>query len=160
MSVNAALDPSGVETFRENQQRARAGRAAFAHSPDSAFVRAMQGAISQYLKARDQGVNQEDGIRGIEEELRACWPKSVSKFVPECDACDDTGYRELTCWDRQQCGRKVCAANPERQHLYMVPCDCAKGGRMRERVKHTDDGIAAAARTPKRKSGGWRQAGQ
>lgn len=153
-----AADRAFVE-LAEAKKAARASRRAFAQSPISAFVRKMRAVITEYLKARLAGVSREDGIRGIEEELRGAWPKSVSKFRPNCDACDDTGYVEHTCWDQQRCGRRVCAANPERQHLYVEPCHCPNGDRMRAKVATTDDAIAAAGRTQKRKTRGWRQVG-
>lgn len=142
------------------RQKARDGRRAFAASVDSIFVKAMKAAMSLYLRARRDGVSQEDGIRGLEEEIRAVWPKSVSKFAPTCGSCDDTGWTEHTCWERHRCGRKVCADNPERQHLFVEPCGCAAGDRMRKRVRTTDDQIAAAGRVQKRKQGKWNQVGQ
>jgi hypothetical protein len=134
-------------------KEARKGRKAFAASPLSAFVRTMRKVITQYLGARASGVSQEDGIRGIEEELRAAWPKSVSKFVPDCNACDDTGWEEKTCWDQQRCGRRTCADNPARLHLYVVPCRCMKGDRFRPRVWQPEDQIAAVGKTQKAKRG-------
>lgn len=132
---------------------ARASRRAFASSPVSAFVRKMRDVIALFLRAREEGVSREDGIRGIEEELRAAWPKTVSKFKPACDECDDTGWREMVCWDRQRCGRKLCAANPERQHAYVVACECAAGDRMRRRQRTTDDDLAAVGKTAKKRGG-------
>lgn len=131
----------------------RHGRWAFLRSPLSAFVKTMQEAMRQYLAAREQGVSREDGIRGIKEELRGAWPKSVSKFTPTCHDCDDTGWRELVCWERQRCGREVCAKNPERQHAYVVPCDCERGDRKRKRTITTDDQLAAVGKTQPKKRG-------
>lgn len=160
MSVNPRTDPQGAAEFQAGKAAARASRQAFRQSPDSKFVRTMQAAISQYLTARTQGVSREDGIRGLEEELRGAWPKSVSKFKPGCDACEDTGWAEHTCWDQHRCGRRVCANNPDRQHLYVEPCHCPKGDAKRARVPVMEDAMAAAGRTQrKRKPGGWRQAG-
>ncbi len=158
VSVNPSTDPNGAAEFNAAKRAARETRRAFALSPVSAFVRVMQGAIRQYLEARAQGVEVEHGIAGLEAELRGAWPKSVSKFKPLCDACEDTGYRELVCWDRQRCGREVCAKNPDRQHPYVVPCDCAKGDRMRRRIKSTDDALAAIGKTQKKR--GFSRMGQ
>ncbi len=133
----------------EAKRAVRASRRAFARSSVSVFVRTMWDAIAQYLEARSQGVSREHGVKGLEEELRGAWPKSVSKFTVNCDACDDTGWREMTCWDRHQCGRETCAANPEKQHLYVVICDCGKGDRFRKRKFTDDDQIAAVGRTQK-----------
>ncbi len=133
-------------------KEARKARRAFASSPVSTFVRKMRDVIALYLRARSEGVSREDGIRGVEEELRAAWPKSVSKFKPACDECDDTGWREMVCWDRQRCGRKVCAANPEKQHGYVVPCECPSGDRMRSRTRSTDDALVSVGKTQKKRS--------
>lgn len=153
-----AIDRAATE-LAEARKAARAIRRDFARSPESAFVRVMKGVITQYLQARKDGVSRDDGIRGIEEELRAAWPKSVSKFAPNCQACEDTGWMERTCWDQQRCSRKLCIDNPERQHLYVVPCHCAKGDRFRPRQFTPEDAIAVASRTKKKKPGGWRQVG-
>ncbi len=147
-----AIDRAKAE-LREMQRAARKTRRAFVASPDSAFVQAMQAVISQYLAARAAGVSREDGIRGIEMELRSVWPKSVSKFRPDCDNCDDTGYVDHVCWDQHRCGRDVCAKNPERQHPYVEACHCAKGDKKRARVSTPDDAILAAGRTAKKKRG-------
>jgi hypothetical protein len=153
VSVNPVTDPQGAAAAQAERAHARSVRREFLTSPVSAFVRAMKGAITQYLAAREQGVSRQDGIRGLEEELRGAWPKSVSKFKPACDACDDTGYREWTCWDQQRCGREVCAKNPERTHLYVVPCDCAKGDRFRPKTFTPDDQLASVGRTHKKRGG-------
>jgi hypothetical protein len=158
MSDQATIDRA-TEAFYAAKRAARAGRKAFALSPDAGFVRTMQGAIAQYLEARGQGVSRDDAVKGLELELRGCWPKAVSKFLPVCGHCEDTGWMEHTCWDQHRCGREVCAKNAERQHLYVEPCVCANGDRMRKKVHSTEDAMAAAGRTKKRKSGGWRQAG-
>src|SRR5688572_4981842 len=151
MSVNPYTDPAGAAAFKAEQKAIRANRRAAA--PDTGFVRTMKSVMTQYLKARADGVSREDGIRGIAEELRAAWPKSVSKFDVDCQACDDTGYVEMTCWDQQRCGRKWCAGNAESEHRYVVPCHCAKGERKvkRERVFTPEDAIAAQARTKKKR---------
>lgn len=153
MSVNATSDPAGAAAYREAQQAVRAGRRAFASSVDSTFVKTMKAAINQYLQARLQNVTREDGIRGIEEELRAAWPKSVSKFKPACDSCDDTGYIDRVCWDRHRCEREVCANNPERQHNYVEICHCPKGDLKRKKQYQAEDAIAAAGRIAKKKRG-------
>lgn len=145
-------DAAYVE-LAEARKAVRAARRAFRSSPDSAFVKTMRGVMEQYLKARSEGVSREDGIRGIEAELRAAWPKSVSKFRPECDACDDLGWVERVCWDQHRCGRKVCAVNPERQHAYVEICHCPKGDRFRPKAWTPDDQIAAVGKTQRKKSG-------
>jgi hypothetical protein len=147
------------EEFVAMRKAAREKRKAFTASVYSVFERTMRRVMKQYLEARGQGVSREDGIKGIELELRAVWPKSVSKFNPACGSCDDTGWTEHTCWERHRCGREVCAKNPERQHLYVEPCGCAAGDRMRKRVRTVEDSIAAAGRTQKRKAGNWKQVG-
>ncbi len=147
------MTDTSSDEFYAARKAAREARRAFASSTDSGFVRTMQGAIRQYITMREQGVSREDGIKGLEAELRDAWPKSVSKFKPACDGCEDTGWREMTCWDRLQCGREVCAKNPGRQHTYAVACDCPKGDRLRARVRSSEDEIAAIGRTPRKKRG-------
>jgi hypothetical protein len=144
--------------FYAAKRAARETRRAFASSGASPFVAVMQGVIGQYLQARLDGVSREDGIRGIDAELRGAWPKSVSKFKPACDACDDTGYQEHTCWESQRCGREVCAKNPDRQHLYVEPCHCPKGDRFRPKFRSSDDDLASVGRM-KKKTRGWRGIG-
>lgn len=156
MSDQPAIDRATQE-FYAAKKAVRANRRAFATSSDSAFIKAMQSAIAQYLQARAQGVSRDDGIAGLEEELRGCWPKSVSKFKPDCSVCEDTGWVEHMCWDQHRCGRLTCAKNPERQHLYVAPCGCTAGERMRARVREVD-GAAAAGRA-KRKPRKWQQIG-
>jgi hypothetical protein len=138
--------------FYAAKKAARAQRAAFRQSPDAGFVRTMQGAITQYLAARADGVSRDDAVRGLDEELRGAWPKSVSKFNPNCDACADTGWREVLCWDSHRCGRETCAKNPERQHFYVVICDCPKGDRFRKQEANHEDAIARAGRMPKKRT--------
>ncbi len=153
MSVNAALDPAGAQAYRDAQKAVRENRRAFAKSPASGFVKAMQHAIQQYLDARSQGVAREDACKGLEMELREAWPKSVSKFKPACDSCDDTGYVDHVCWDQHRCGREVCARNPDRQHAYVEICHCPKGDMKRPRQRGSDDAISGAGRTAKKKRG-------
>lgn len=135
------------------RKEARAARRQFARSSLGAFARAMLAAFGEYEQARRDGVSREDGCRGLEAVLRDAWPKRPSKFAPKCDACDDTGYREMTCWDRHRCYREECAMNPERQHPYVVPCDCAAGDRMRPRYRSGDDDLAAVGKTQKKRRG-------
>ncbi len=87
MSDQDTIDRARME-FYDARKAARASRKAFTESPNSAFVLAMQSTISQYLQARDAGVSREDGLRGVELELRGAWPKTVSKFAPACIACE------------------------------------------------------------------------
>jgi hypothetical protein len=114
----------------------------------------MEYALALYLKARGEGVSREDGIRGLEEELRAAWPKGVSKFKPACEDCEDTGFIDRVCWERMRCGREVCAKNPDRQHGYVDICHCPNGEKKRGRRAFTpDDAITAAGRTQKKRGG-------
>ena len=155
MSDTTTIERAAVE-LTEMRKAARAGRKAFAaiYTP---FVRAMRKALSLYLQARKDGLSREDAEKGLELEIRAAWPKGVSKFAPQCSSCEDTGWTEYTCWDQRRCGRETCARNPERQHLYVEPCGCANGDRMRKKIRTTEDAIAAAGRSKKR--GGFRQVG-
>jgi len=136
----------------------RANRRAFAQT-HSAFVKAMWSAMAQYSQAIQQGMGRDVAARGLEEEIRGVWPKSVSKFKPACDSCDDTGYIDRVCWDRHRCSREVCQRNPERQHNYVEICHCPKGDAKRPKMFHQDDGIASAARAGKKKPRGFTRFG-
>lgn len=152
MSDDIPMD-RGTQEFYESRAAARASRKAFAASPDSAFVKAMQSAISQYLQARDNGVTVEAGIAGIEEELRGAWPKSVSKFAPTCIACADTGWVEYECaHGGRRCGRPICAEVRERRHNYVERCGCDKGRRMEPKPRGSDDISTAAGRTHRKRN--------
>lgn len=152
-------DAAYVE-LAEAKKAARASRRAFSKTIDSAFVRTMKGVMVEYLKARAGGVSREDGLRGIEEELRSAWPKGVSKFQPSCDACADTGYVDHVCWDQHRCGRETCQLRPESQHGYVTVCHCLKGDRFRRKVRAAEDEIAAAVKTQRKKRGGFTRMGQ
>lgn len=143
-------DAAFVE-LADAKRAVKASRRAFATTPASRFVKAMWQAMALYLGARRDGVSREDAARGLEEELRAAWPKSVSKFAPACGDCEDTGYVEHICWERHRCGRRTCAENPERQHAFVEPCICAKGQKFTAKVRHVSDAIAAAGRTQKKR---------
>lgn len=158
MSDLTTIDRAATE-LTEMRRSARAGRKAFQASPLSVFERTMRAAMGLYLKAIKDGMSREDAARGLEEEVRGAWMKPTSKFAPDCGSCDDTGWVEHACWDGHRCGRETCARNPERQHLYVEPCGCVKGDRMRAKVRSTEDAIAAAGRTTKRKAGNWKQVG-
>jgi hypothetical protein len=136
----------------------RASRRAFAQT-HSVFVKAMWSAMAQYSQAIQQGVSREDAAKGLEEEIRGAWPKSVSKFKPACDSCDDTGYIDRVCWDRHRCQREVCAHNPERQHSYVEICHCPKGDLKRPKQHTPDDAFSGAGRTGKKKPRGFTRFG-
>lgn len=148
-----STEDTARDEFYAARKAARDIRRSFAYSVLSAFVGTMQGVMRQYLTARTEGVSRDDAAKGLEAELRAAWPKSVSKFKAACDACDDTGWREMACWDGHRCGREVCAKNPERQHLYVVICDCPKGDRFRAKAYTTDDQLTTVGKTAKKRSG-------
>lgn len=145
-------DAAYVE-LAEAKKAVRASRRAFARSPEGAFARAMRDAMGEYHKARAAGVSRDDAVKGLEHVLREVWPNQPSKFGPACDACEDTGYVEHTCWDQHRCGRQRCARNPELQHAYVTPCHCAKGDLKRTRVRGVEDQIAAAVKTAKKRGG-------
>ncbi len=159
MSDVTSIERAAVE-LAEMRKTARAGRKAFA-AVFSPFVRAMRKAIKLFLDARADGVSREDAEKGLELELREAWPKSVSKFAPDCGSCDDTGWTEHLCWADRRCGRKWCAAAlSSSQHLYVEPCGCAAGDRMRKKIQTTDDGIAAAGRMVKKRAGSFSRVGR
>ena len=123
------------------QRAVKASRQAFQASPDSAFVKAMRGAMDDYSKMREQGVKRDDAVKGIEAVLRANWPHAPSRFPSTCDACEDTGWREHRCTHGHRCGRSVCAHMHPAQTAYVPPCDCHKGDGLRPRVATPDDNI-------------------
>ena len=151
-------DDAYVE-LAEAKKAVKASRRAFTKSTDSVFVKAMKAVMSQYLQARAQGVSRDDGIKGIEAELRDAWPNAVSKFGLDCQACDDTGFVEHTCWHEQRCGRRVCALNPEYQHAYVTFCHCPKGDRKRPKQRAPEDDLASVGKTAKKRGGFTRMGG-
>jgi hypothetical protein len=128
---------------------------------DGPFVKAMRSAMDDYLKMRAAGVSKEDACRGLEAVLRDVWPFKQTQYPATCEVCSDTGFRELTCWSEQRCGRKWCAhQHPSFEHNMVVPCDCAGGDKHRARVRQVDDEIAAVGRSRRRKAGGWTPVGR
>jgi hypothetical protein len=151
-------DAAFVE-LAEAKKAVRASRRAFASTVASKFVKAMQHAFGLYREARKQGTSRDEAAVGLEQALRAAWPKAPSRFARDCDACEDTGWVEHFCWHEQRCGRKSCSENPERQHAYVTACHCVKGDRFRPKVFNPEDAIAATARTQRKKRGGFTRMG-
>jgi hypothetical protein len=117
----------------------------------TAFVRKMQTVMDDYLAARAAGLSRMDAVRGIEAELRSVWPHRQTKFGPQCDACEDIGWREQTCWADHRCGRASCAnGHPGYEHLYVVACECPKGDVRAGRGMATPDAVADAMRTTRK----------
>lgn len=152
-------DAAQIE-LAEAKREIRRSRRAFARSALGTFARAMEDAFPEYERMRREGVSREDACLGLEAIVRAHWPKQTSKFTPSCQNCEDTGYREMRCWDRQQCGREKCARNPQEEHNYVVPCECAAGDRMRRKFRGPDDDLASVGRMAKKKRGGFSRMGQ
>lgn len=123
----------------------------------TAFVRKMQKVMDDYREARAAGMSRADAVKGIEAELRSVWPHRPSKFGPACDACEDTGWREVVCWSDLRCGRESCAkGHPGFEHTYVMACDCAKGDRRAGRLAmDTPDAVADAMRVRKPKRSGF-----
>lgn len=136
----------------ESLQRAvQSSRKAFTSTKLSAFAQQGFDCIDQYLVMRKEGVSREDAVKGIEAVLRAIWPKATTKFYV-CEACGGTGWRLMSCWDGQRCGRELCIRrHPAWEHSYVVPCDCTAGDRFRPRAAAPEDELAAVGKTPKRK---------
>ena len=144
------LNPLPAETRAEAAVKRKAQRAfAAVYSP---FVRAMWAAMASYDKARAEGMERADAERGIEAVLRSEWPTSTTKFPPQCDACDDTGYVEHICRPYVRCQRDKCSTKGEDwQHRYVVPCHCPKGDRFRQKVNTPEDALASAGNVSKSK---------
>jgi hypothetical protein len=156
--MTADLEP----TPQELRQQAKAGRRAFASSPLSRFVRKMREVITDYLKARESGVSREDAVKGIEEVLRAEWPKRLSKFET-CAGCDDSGWRLTECVHGMRCNRYRCGiAESSWYHEYVVPCECQKGDKFRRSgmvpQRSPDDDLSSVGKTKKR--GGFARLGR
>lgn len=140
------LNPLPKEQQAEKRAAIRA-RKAFAEV-FSPFVKAMREAVSEYLHFRSKGVSREDGIKGIEAVLRDVWPKRVSKFSAQCDACDDTGFEPHTCQPYARCGSKFCERKgDEHQHTFVRFCQCEKGQAFARNNARKRSGEAALAET-------------
>jgi len=116
----------------------------------SPFVRAMRECMTAYLEARQQGVERADAAKGIELALRDLWPKPTTKFGPQCQACDDTGYQEHVCRPYRRCERPRCHAKGEDwQHTYVTPCDCARGLRCTPKSITAESAAASVGKVSK-----------
>lgn len=162
-AVDPVLDESEVLDPDALRRSASAARKAFAASPLSRFVRKMREVMRDYLKARSEGVSREDAVKGIEEVLRAEWPKRPSQFKT-CDGCDNTGWRLTECSHRMRCNRYNCGiAEPSWAHDYVVPCECPKGDPFRRsgqpKYIAPDDDLTSAGKTRGKKSRGFTRFG-
>lgn len=139
-------DTSDLHTL---QRSARAARQAFAGT-FGPFVRSMRRAMDDFRQAREAGMSQADAERGLEAVLRDSWEKPATKFPPLCDACDDVGWREMTCWSAQRCGRKICTdMRDDWGHFYVESCGCVAGDKLRKKTRTYDEGLAAVGRRKK-----------
>lgn len=85
----------------------------------------------------EQGVPFAERVRGLEQTLRAAWPKGREwKYV--CQDCEDLGWIFRTCEPYAPCGRpfRLPGAREEERtgrgqcqpgHRYCEPCFCPKG---------------------------------
>lgn len=138
--------------------QAAASRRAFAESPMSRFEQKMREVMREYLAARAQGVSREDAVKGIEEVLRAEWPRRTSKFLT-CAGCDGTGWHLTVCTHDVRCQRQTCQEkHPAWEHTFVVPCECDKGDPFRPRLVQPDD-LGDVAKTRKRRQGSWTRFG-
>lgn len=151
------------ELRREHDQlraQARQQRREFATSNAGRVAREINGAVIEYLQMRAQGVSFEDGCKGLEEILRSSGLFRLTKFLPACDTCGDTGWRYRYCTHQHRCRRRSCEdSHPAQEHLYVEPCSCEKGEQRQKRVMELDDEIAAASRVAKRKRTGFSRFG-
>jgi hypothetical protein len=142
------LNPLPAED-RLARRKATTARTVTARSP---FVKAMIEAQAEYLSMRDQGVSQEDAIKGLEHVLREVWPKHPTKF-PVCEDCDGTGWADRQCRQYMRCERERCHEKGDSwQHRYIVPCDCPRGDRFRPHASNPDEGFDHVGKSPKPKS--------
>lgn len=115
------------------------------------FVRTMRQAMDAYRQARAEGVERDDAIKGLEHVIRETWPKPATKFPPQCDLCEDTGYQEHVCRQYARCERRTCNQKGEAwQHLFVRPCECAKGVRFEPTSRPVAD-LAAVGRVAKKR---------
>lgn len=150
--------PEEVRTEKRAKLKARKEFAqVFSH-----FVKTMRATMTDYLHFRSKGVTREDGITGIEHVLREVWPKSVSKFSAECDACDDTGFQEDICRPYARCGGKYCERKgEEHQHRFVRFCFCPKGEQFRRsdsRKHQPEEAVMQIGKTSKPKKS-WQRLG-
>jgi len=154
MTTKAApVDALAVE-HAHLQRATREARAKATTPADTAFVRAMRAVMDDYLAARAAGLSREEGVVGIEVELRERWLHRPTKYGPACDDCDDTGWRQVLCSARDRCGREACATgHPAREHTYVVPCSCVRGDRHAGRQRATPPPATpdASATRPRRR---------
>jgi hypothetical protein len=155
------LNPLQAEDAAEAAD-ARHRRSRFERSKFGPFTRKLDGVMGEYLAARKQGLGRDICVNGLLEFIKSDWPMPLTKFLPDCEECQDSGRRVMTCWDQQRCGRKRCALqHPSFEHSYVVPCDCVKGDRFRPRTYAADDQLEAVGKPskPKKKST-WKRMGQ
>lgn len=149
-----------TDTSQDLRAEVRKERREFARSRLGRMARLMWEAVTDYLKARREGMSREDGVRGIEAVLRDVWPLRPTRVKP-CDFCGDTGYRETACNYAMRCGRYRCSTSgQEWEHAYVVPCDCALGDKFRAKAHVSgEDQLASVGRTRKKPSNNWRTIG-
>ena len=148
-----------TDTLRDEhealQRAVVASRRNFSASPDGPFAKAMTEALNDYLGMRQAGVSRDDAVKGIEAVLREAWPHKPSKFGPQCQTCEDTGYVEHVCWDSQRCGRQRCLKlGASFEHRYLTRCGCMPV------TPTVDDSIEVAVRSRKPKPRGFSRFGQ
>lgn len=118
-------------------------------------------------KMREDGASEQELAKGLEQSVRAAWPKG-REWTYLCTECSDTGVIEMVCKAGQRCEgtssrvdswkdepgkyRRLCALNPasDYTHTYVVPCFCAAGKRYRPQPQtpETDDDRAAKVQKP------------
>lgn len=160
--MSAPVDDPLAREHQRLRDEARAARREFARSPEGSFARTMQDAITDYLKARDEGVSREDALKGLEAVVRSCWPRGRNReWKYLCDTCDDTGWEYRECRPYRRCQPKHDDWPSERTHTYVTPCQCEKGDRFRKRA-HQLDQEQELTQIAKRKkaSGGFSRIGR
>lgn len=143
--LNALTGDCSADALKASIERRQ-----FARSTAGSITRALDDALFEYKRAKENGIDPEHAAAGFSEVLRSVFRTGRSS---ECDACDGTGYREKFCTHDVRCARRKCSlAEPEYEHAYVVPCDCSRGDRFRRRVSSETDQIAAAGRVSKQPS--------
>lgn len=139
---------------------ARTGRKAFDSSAEGRFARTMRAGMAEFSRMLGQGVSVEDAALKLEAVIRAAWPMPTTKFT-SCPDCDGTGWRQANCHYGQRCGRQRCAlADSTYWHQFAIACECPDGDKQRGGARAPEEQLAQVGRTPKRRTGAWREIGR
>jgi hypothetical protein len=157
--MSAPADDPLAQEHAQLRADARQQRREFAGSVEGKFAKVMWGAVSEYLQMRADGVAREDALKGLEDVVRAHWPRGRAReWKYLCDDCRDTGWEYRRCKPYARCQPKHDDWDSEREHDYVVRCHCPKG--------HIptpiggDDELVKVGRTKRRPTTSWSRPGR